>query len=107
MKYIVGFVVVLAASGCGCKDFALSRVTPEEQTIGVGESLTLVYSTGGGCEAGNGVTDVSLHASPTVWHTRDTLVVTVDALTGRVIGRAVGDAQVVSGGGSSATIHVR
>src|SRR6476620_11625952 len=107
MKHLCGLAAVAGVVGCGCSDVALNRITPEEQTIHVGQSTTLTYATGGGCRSGNGFTDVSLHDSPTVWHTRDTLVIALDTLSGRVIGLTAGDAQVFSGGGSSAIVHVR
>ena len=107
MKHVLGLSAVVGVVGCGCADVALNRVTPAEQTIGVGQSMTLTYATGGACRSGNGFTEVSLHEGPTVWHTKDTLVIALDTLTGRVTGRTPGDAQVVSGGGSSATVHVQ
>jgi len=72
----------------------------------VGRSATLVYSPGRRCRSGAGFTDVDLHEAPTIWHSSDTLVVTVDTLTGRVTGRSPGDVSVYSGGGSSAAVHV-
>jgi len=92
--------------GCGCRDVALNRVSPAELMLTIGQSATLAYSTGGGCRSGDGFTSVDLHAAPTIWHSSDTLVVTVDTLTGRVTGRSPGEASVYSGGGSSAAIHV-
>jgi hypothetical protein len=100
-------IAALGLVSCGCKDVALNRVTPSDQTIHVGQAIVLSYATGGGCRDGGGLTDVSLHDAPTVWHTHDTLVITLDTISGRVLGRMVGDAQVFSGGGSSAAIHVR
>jgi hypothetical protein len=55
----------------------------------------------------NRATNVDLHSVATVWHSADTLTVTVDSLTGRVTGRAPGDAWVISGGGSGSRIHVQ
>jgi hypothetical protein len=100
------FLVILIA-GCGCKGVGLNRVSPADQTIRVGESVTVEYKTGGGCVNGNHLTDVELDAVATVWHTVDSLVVGLDTLTGRVTARAPGEAWVVSGGGSGARIHVR
>ena len=101
--------LVLAAmlTGCGCAGVALTRVSPAEQTIHVGESVTLQHETGGGCRSGNHLTDVEVRTTPTVWHTDDTLVVRLDTLTGRVTGLAVGDALILAADFSRATIHVR
>jgi hypothetical protein len=105
---LIGSVVCVALfTGCGCADVALNQVTPNQQTLRVGESVTLTYETGGACMVNNRATDVDLHSVPTVWHTADTLVVAVDSLTGRVTGRAPGAAWVVSGGGSGARIQVQ
>lgn len=100
-------VLELAACSGGCADVALNRVEPSEQTLLVGQSITLTYETGSACRSGDRITDTDLHQSPTVWHTADTLVVALDTLTGRVTGRAPGDATIISGGGSSALIHVQ
>jgi len=105
-RIILVSACTISLVGCGCKDVALNSVSPKELTLVVGQSATLAYSTGGGCRAGNGFTDVDLHEAPTIWHSSDTLVATVDTLTGRVTGRSPGDAAVFAGGGSSATIHV-
>lgn len=94
-------------AGCACADVALNQVIPPTQTLRVGESVTLQYETGGGCQSGNRTTDIDLHSAATVWHTSDTLVVAVDSISGRVTGRALGDAWVVSGGGSGSRIHVQ
>src|SRR5690242_9395470 len=96
----------IGVGGCGCKGVALNSVSPPEVTLAVGQSATLSYSTGGACRSGNKFTDVDLHEAPTIWRSSDTLVVTVDSLTGRVTGLRPGDATVYSGGGSSAAIHV-
>ena len=107
VKVVFALVCVVGSVGCGCADVALNRVAPAELTLAVGQSATLVYSTGGGCRSGNRTTDIELHEAPTVWHSRDTLVVTVDSLTGRVTGRSAGTAQVYAGGGNAATVHVQ
>jgi hypothetical protein len=107
LKPVFSLACVAAVTGCGCAGVGLSRVDPAEPTIAVGQSVTLVYSTGGGCRSGDGLTDVNLHATATVWHTTDTLIVALDTLTGRVTGRSPGAAFVYSGEGSSATVHVR
>jgi|SRR5215831_3725933 len=107
LKLVFSQACVAGIVGCGCADVGLSRVSPAELTLAVGQSATLVYSTGGGCRSGNRTTDIVLHEAPTVWHSRDTVVVAVDSLTGCVIGRSAGTAQVYSGGGSAATVHVQ
>jgi hypothetical protein len=96
---LLGIVEVsLAATGCGdCAGIGLSRVTPTSATLRVGESITLLYETGGGCATKNGVTNIHLQPAPTVWRTSDTLIVRLDTLTGRVTGRSPGLAQVRGG----------
>jgi hypothetical protein len=101
---MLGLVLV---AGCGCMDVALNRVTPEEASIRVGESIMLVYESGGGCHSGNAIVDVHYDVTPTIWRTVDTLIVTLDTLSGRVTGRNPGDARIVSGGGSGSVVHVR
>src|SRR5215831_6928507 len=99
VKLVMALACVVSIVGCGCAGVALSRVSPAEVTLAVGQSATLVYSTGGGCRSGNRTTDIDLHEAPTVWHSADSLVVAADSLTGRVTGRSPGTAQVYSGGG--------
>ena len=106
VRHLVALACMASIWGCGCADVAFNRVDPAEPTIAVGQSVTLVYSTGGGCRSADGLTDVDLHEAPTIWHTTDTLVVALDTLSGRVTGRSTGTAFVYSGGGSSATVHV-
>ena len=103
---MIAFACTLSVVGCGCKGVALNSVAPTEVTLAVGQSAALTYSTGGGCRSGDGFASVDLHEAPTIWHSSDTLVATVDTLTGRVTGRSPGNAFVYSGGGSSAAIHV-
>jgi hypothetical protein len=108
LRCLIALVVMLAATtGCGCDGVGLGRVTPTEQTIAVGESVTLAFEAGGGCVVGSGLTNVEFRASPTVWRTADTAVIALDTLTGRVTGRHSGDAQVFPRGIGSAVIHVR
>jgi hypothetical protein len=81
---------------------------PTDASIRVGESVTLLYETGGGCVTGNGVSNVEMHSASTTWHTTDTLVVRLDSLTGIVMGRSPGVAQVRGGPGLDiVTIHVQ
>lgn len=101
------FLLAAALTGCGCAGVAFTRVSPAEQTIHVGESVTLQHETGGGCRSGDHLTDVETRTTPTVWHTSDTLVVRLDTLSGRVTGRTVGDAVVLAEDFSRADIHVR
>ena len=65
-RIILVSACTISLVGCGCKDVALNSVSPKELTLVVGQSATLVYSTGGGCRSGNGFTDVDLHEAPTI-----------------------------------------
>jgi hypothetical protein len=106
MRFLFTLVIVVGLTGCGCADVGMEQVSPMEQTLKVSQSTTLQYQTGGACRTGDHFTDISLHTASTVWHTSDTLIVVLDTLTGRVTGRAPGDAHVIAGG-TVATIHVR
>ena len=104
-------VVLFASASTGCGDCAgvgVSRVTPTDATIRVGESVNLLYETGGGCVSNDRVTNIDVHSAPTTWHTTDTLVVRLDSLTGIVTGRTPGTAQVRGGPSlDTVTIHVQ
>jgi hypothetical protein len=91
-----------------CAGFGLIRVLPSDTTISVGQSFLAVLQLGGGC-AGQTVTDANYHTAATAWFSMDSLVVTVDSLSGRVTGRAKGDAVLVATewGGPATTVHVR
>jgi hypothetical protein len=101
----------LSLTGCAyetvCAGVGLERVTPIEPTIAVGASFTARYEEGGTCTPGH-VTAADYHAVPLTWRTPDTLVVAVDAVTGRVTGKAVGDARISSDErGFMLAVHVR
>jgi hypothetical protein len=98
---------VAGLSGCGCADVGIDRVAPAERTLAVGESVTLVHETGGGCMVNNRLTEVTTRQVTSVWRTSDTAIVALDTLTGRVTGRAPGDAQVTADADVRALIHVR
>lgn len=78
LRAMIVLACTLSVIGCGCRDVALNSVAPTELTLAVGESATLTYSTGGGCRSGDGFASVDLHEAPTIWHSSDTLVATVD-----------------------------
>jgi hypothetical protein len=103
---LLASLLTLSLASCGCADVGLAQVTPNDRTLRVGESVTLVYETGGACMVKNQATDVELHTATTIWCSADTLIVVLDTMTGRVTGRSPGEAWVVSGGGSGARIHV-
>ena len=100
--------IIATAQGCGrvCGGSAFGRIVPGESTIAIGQSVTLEQQVGESC----GPTDEQFHVVPTTWSTADLTIVTLDSLTGRVIGRAVGDAHVSAktvAGLLTVMVHVR
>ena len=101
-------IVLLAAQGCGdCAGVGLSRLGVTERTIHVGESFVATYEEGGSCS--NTFAPVSDRVR---WTSAETTVVAVDSVTGRVTGKALGDALVVPSlwvttGPQSVLVHVR
>ena len=98
-----------SASACGekltCAGVGLVRVLPRDTTIPLGASFIARYQEGGTCsdERHGTYHDVSV-----VWRTADTAVVRLDSLTGRVTGRAVGDAALsIADRGFVVSVHVR
>ena len=113
VRILVHCVVVAFASICAeactdlCSGVGLSRLSPTEQTIHVGESFVANYEEGGSC---------SNTFAPEVgivrWSSAETTTVVVDSLTGQVTGKHVGDALVVPSlgittGPQSILVHVR
>jgi len=88
---IVATLSGVGTEACGdCAGVGLTRVTPTEQTIHVGESFVATYEEGGSCNkiftpVANGVT----------WSSAETTIVAVDSLSGQVTGKQIGDALVV------------
>jgi hypothetical protein len=98
---------LLVLTGCGCAGVGLDRVRPTDAIIAVGQTITLEYQTGGYCH-GSSPTESDYVTVPTHWTTKDTLIVALDTLTGRVSGRAIGDANVtMATRGYLVAIHVR
>lgn len=106
---IVGALAILSLGACSehpCSGSGLVRVSPETVTIAVGQSTTVQYQEGDSCLP----TAEQFHAVASHWSTRDTTVVGVDSLSGRVVGRAVGDASVAAAtlvGPLPVLVHVR
>ena len=89
-----------------CSGSALVRVSPETVTIAVGQSTTVQYQEGSSCLP----TAEQFHAVAAHWSTKDTAVVSADSLSGRVVGRTVGDASVAAAtlvGPLPVLVHVR
>jgi hypothetical protein len=88
---IVATLSGVGTEACGdCAGVGLTRVSPTEQTIHVGESFLATYEEGGSCNKiftplANGVT----------WSSAETTIVAVDSLSGQVTGKQIGDALVV------------
>lgn len=107
-----GLLLLLAMAGCETKVCAGlpgdARTVPTEATIAVGEALTLRVEQSGYC-AGQSPSEAIYSPAPTHWTTADTAVVSLDTLTGTVIGRRPGDAHVIPvvQFGLAVTIHVR
>jgi hypothetical protein len=111
MSFVSRMVVILGAVGtqaCGdCAGVGLSRLSPTEQTIHVGESFVALYEEGGSCH--ETFAPVPNRVS---WSSAETRIVSVDSLTGKVTGKQIGDALVVPSAGvttgpQSILVHVR
>jgi hypothetical protein len=96
MTHLCTVLLLFGLTACGekdCADLPLSRVTPAETTIAVGQAVTPRYQAGGHC-----LSDVPTEADyrnvVTQWATKDAEVVALDSLTGTVTGRASGDARL-------------
>ena len=108
LNALSGLALLVSVSGCGdCAGVKLSRLGVTERTIAVGQSFVATYEEGGSCSG-------SFEPVPdrVQWSTRETTVVGVDSLTGRVTGKGVGDALVVPNvgvttGPLSVLVHVR
>ncbi len=110
--HAVGVALGVLGMSCGgkvCAGVGVERILPEVATIVVGQQVTPVFQTGGGCAGSNGITDAEYHTVPARWTTADTGVVSVDSLTGLIFGRKVGDARVSprAATGIVLTVHVR
>lgn len=85
----------LAASACGdkitCAGVGLVRVSPLDTTIAVGAVFLARYQEGGTCSDAN---HAQFRDVPVIWRTLDTTIVRLDSISGRVTGRAVGDASI-------------
>lgn len=91
---IVVVSAVVVATACsspteGCSLDLSATVTPSQQSLPVGQSLTPT-ATAYGCSGTKALQDTWR------WTTRDPGIVSVDSLTGRVTGRAPGAASVVA-----------
>ena len=103
-----------SVTGCNsagvCAGVGLWRTIPAESTLAVGQSLTLRHQEGGTCYPSN-PQESDYHDVEVFWSTSDTSVVQVNSPTGRVTGRAIGDARVdgriVGGGMAWSVVHVR
>ncbi len=103
-----GVLVVAIVAGCGsdCGGTSQSKLGITETTIAIGQTFVASYQETGSC--GGTFADAP---EKTRWRTADTAFVSLDSLTGRVIGRRVGDAHLtptasVTTGPTSILIHV-
>ena len=100
--------LVLSAQGCGdCAGVGVTRLSPSEQTIHVGQSFVANYEEGGSC-----LNMFAPVANRVTWSSAETTIVAVDSLTGQITGKRVGDALVVPSSGvttgpQSIYVHVR
>jgi Bacterial Ig-like domain (group 2) len=108
LRLLVASLLGLSSQACGdCAGVGLSRLTPTEQTIHVGEAFVATYEEGGSCS--NAFAPVPNRVT---WASAETTIVVVDSLTGRVTGKRLGDALVVPSSGvttgpQSILVHVR
>src|SRR6185295_707616 len=106
---LLSLLVITSAIACGdkitCAGVALARVSPRDTSIAVGASFVARYQQGGTCSDESHGTFDDVHV---VWRTVDTAVVRLDSLTGRVTGRAVGDATLsIADRAFVVSVHVR
>jgi hypothetical protein len=95
--------VCMACSEAPCIATPAIFVVPADTTIAPGQSFTARMETSDPCGKG-GPSEIRA----TNWAKGDTNTVRVDALSGLVTGRAIGDAALFSSvGGRPATVHVR
>jgi len=107
----LALAVVPALYGCAtgdCAGLADTRALPNEVTIAVGQTVTVQYQEAGYC-FGGAPTENDYRPVATHWTTADSLIITVDSLTGTITGRAVGEARVspTNAPALSVAIHVR
>ena len=81
----------IVCAGVGVPD----RVAPLDTSIAVGTSFNATVETGGFCAPGD-VSDARYTKVPVTWRTADSLVVAVNASTGRVTGLRPGDAHLTA-----------
>jgi hypothetical protein len=100
--------VTFGVQACGdCAGVGLSRLSPTEQTIHVGDTFVATYEEGGSCHE-----TFAPISNRVTWSSAETRIVAVDSLSGRVTGKQVGDALVVPSAGvttgpQSILVHVR
>lgn len=113
-RRIAVFLITLAVlpqliAACGdkitCAGVGLIRLSPIDTTIVVGATFVIHYQEGGTCSDESHATYRDV---PLVWRTNDTAVVRLDSSSGRVTGRAVGDAHLSAvDRGLVVSVHVR
>ena len=108
-------LAVLAAIGIGlaacgnhvCADVGgTTFVTPSDTTIPIGGIATMKSLARAGYCVGDGPPPAP-QLRATRWHSSDTIVVALDSMTGRVVGRAVGNAMIADDFQQPAVIRVR
>jgi hypothetical protein len=111
-QVLVGLLVATAIAACSenhaCAGLPAARVLPHDSTIAVGQALTVRLESGGYC-AGQSPTAATYQPVAAHWTTLDTVIVSLDSLTGVVTGRRSGDAHVTPTVqlGGIVTVHVR
>jgi hypothetical protein len=78
-------------AGIGVPD----KITPTDTTIAIAVSFVAKVEIGGYCLSGDS-SDATYSPVAVTWRTSDSLVVGVDALTGRVTGLGQGDAHITA-----------
>ena len=101
LPFAVALLAVAGGCGQACNTVESLRLTPAEVTIAVGQHTKSLLESGGPCS--DGYAAVKTH-----WSTVDTAIVTLDSVSGEVVGRAIGDARVLTAYASIPfTVHVR
>lgn len=94
-RRLCAVVLPVLTAACGdritCAGVGLARLSPVDTTIGVGATFAVHYQEGGTC---SDESHAKYYDVPIVWHTADTAIVRLDSLSGRVTGRAIGDAHL-------------
>ncbi|HEY5085741.1 MAG TPA: hypothetical protein VII66_00145 [Gemmatimonadaceae bacterium] len=119
ITYAIATTLLVTACGrdSACADVGLARLSVTDTTIVVGQSFVVGIENGGGCVNIPNSDSFGPPSPPSpnitgYWSTLDTAIVSVDSVSGQVIGKRIGDAIVkptvgVTTGSHTLAVHVR